>query len=121
MKFLIVDDSPFWRQFVRSVFKTHDLSECRDGAEALDAYADRRPDWVIMDIHMAGMDGLTAARRIKAGFPEARIIFVTECADPKSEAEASEIGAKGYVVKEDFFDIFGIVYGHSRENAVCGA
>ena len=121
MKFLIVDDSPFWRQFVGTVFKDHDLSECRDGAEALDAYAEGRPDWVLMDVHMAGMDGLTAARRIKARFPEARIIFVTECADPKSEAEATEIGAEGFVVKEDFFDVFGIVYGHTQKTAVCGA
>jgi DNA-binding NarL/FixJ family response regulator len=119
MKFLIVDDSPFWRQFVRLVFKDHELSECKDGAEALDAYSRERPDWVFMDIHMAGLDGLSSARQIKARFPDARIIMVTECADAATRAEASEIGAEGYVVKEDFSEVFGIVYGHTRENANC--
>ena len=121
MKFLIVDDSPFWRQFVSSVFKDHELRECKDGAEALDAYAREQPDWVFMDIHMAGMGGLTAARRIKERFPASRIIFVTEGGDAKSEAEATELGAEGYVLKEDFFSVFGIVYGHPRTNAACGA
>ena len=84
MKILIVDDSEPMRQLI-STFIT-DLSgaifECGDGSEALAAYRKHRPDIVLMDLKMAGMDGLTATQQIRQYFPEAKIVIVSQWDDP---------------------------------------
>src|SRR5436309_1417901 len=76
MKLLIVEDNTLMRRLMASLLR--DLAtiihECADGAEALAAYREHRPDWVLMDIQMEQVDGLKATREIKAAFPEARIL-----------------------------------------------
>jgi len=77
------------------------IAECCDGALALAAYAEQRPDWVLMDIRMPEMDGITATRGIKARYPEAQVCIVTDYDDLELQQAAREAGAAGYVVKED--------------------
>ncbi|MBI4658943.1 MAG: response regulator transcription factor [Verrucomicrobia bacterium] len=114
MKFLVVDDSECWRLFVKSLFESnHTVVECEDGAQALTAYVQHQPDWVLMDVHMPRVDGLTAARQIKAQFPSARIVFVSQFADAGFRSEAEKIGADGYVFKEDFLQVFPIIHSHA--------
>ena len=114
MKFLVVDDSESWRLFVKSLFENnHVVIECEDGSQALEAYTRHRPDWVLMDIHMENVDGLTAARQIKAQFPSARIVFVSQYSDPAFRVESAKIGADGYVTKEDFSQLFAIIHFYS--------
>jgi CheY-like chemotaxis protein len=104
---LIVDDNASIRRMIKTL--VGDLAgqvyECRDGAEALAAYARHQPDWVLMDIKMNGMDGLTATRKIKADFPEARIVIVTNLNDADFEAAACDAGACGYVVKDNMLEL----------------
>lgn len=114
MKFLVVDDSECWRLFVKSLFdKHHTVIECDDGSQALEAYAKHHPDWVLLDIHMEKVDGLTAAAAIKGQFPSARIIFVTQYSDSGFRSEAARIGAEAYVTKDDFSQLFGIIHAYS--------
>jgi CheY-like chemotaxis protein len=82
---LIVEDSEPMRQMIVKLVGdlTESFTECSDGAQALGAYRQCRPDWVLMDIKMKEMDGLMATKQIKAAFPEARIIVVTGYDDPK--------------------------------------
>lgn len=113
MKFLIVDDSECWRLFVKSLLEpNHLVIECEDGSQALEAYAAHLPDWVLIDVHMAQIDGLAAARGIKARFPAARIVFVSQYSDAALRSEAAELGADGYVTKEDFSQLFAIIHTH---------
>lgn len=105
MKLLIVDDHQPMRRLIKSMFAdlAPDVSECADGADALEAYRATRPDWVLMDIEMANLDGLTAAGQIIAAFPDAKIVIVTNHDNVKLRAAARAAGACGYVLKENLF------------------
>lgn len=110
MKVLIVEDHAPMRELIRAV--VGDLAEavieCADGAEAVAAYAAlqfSRADRVLMDLEMPGVDGLEATRRLRAAFPEAQIIIVTQHGDSHLRAAAHAAGACGYVLKGNLLDI----------------
>jgi len=110
MKILIVDDSATMRRCIREVLpSTDEKLECSDGDEAVRAVAAHRPDWVLMDIEMKKLDGLTAARRIKADWPEARIIIVTAHDRRRFREAASQLKVDGYVLKDHLEEINQIV------------
>jgi two-component system response regulator DegU len=75
--------------------------ECEDGAAALAAYEQHRPDWVLMDIEMQQTDGITATHDIMQVFPEARVVIVSKYDDERLRAAARTAGAWGYVCKEN--------------------
>jgi DNA-binding NarL/FixJ family response regulator len=87
----------------------HELVESHNGTEAIRHYAIHRPDCVLMDIEMQGMDGISAARAIRKDHPEARIIMVTMHDDPRSRSAAHEAGAEGYVLKEDLTELLTLL------------
>jgi len=110
MKMLIVDDSAAMRRIIKELLPVEDEKlESRDGKEAIAAFAEHRPDWVLMDIQMKGVDGLSAAEAIKAKCPAARIIFVTAYDEPRYRAAATKLGASGYVLKDRLEEINAIV------------
>lgn len=103
MKLLIVDDNDDTRKLIRTVVRkcSEDIIEGRNGMEAVASYIQYKPDWVLMDIEMLGMDGLTATKMIKQDYPEAKIIMVTMHDDMRWRLAAQEAGATGYVLKEN--------------------
>lgn len=105
MKLLIVEDNPTIRRLIRSIVTdlAEEIRECADGSEALTAYKELRPDWVLMDIKMKEVDGLAAARRIRSAYPDARIVMVTNYDEADLREAARAAGARAYVVKEDLF------------------
>lgn len=107
MSFLIVDDNSVMRRTIRHVVGEFagEINECKDGAEALSAYRKYKPDWVLMDVEMCEMDGLTATREILASFPEAYIVIVTKHSDLQMREAAKKAGAFGFVVKENLLDL----------------
>lgn len=111
MNILIAEDSFPVRRMIRSlVSKPSDrIYECADGAEALAIYIKHQPDWVLMDIKMPKMDGITATRAIHAVNPQAKIIVVTSYDDPGLRAEAEEAGAAAYVVKDDLSGLRAVI------------
>ena len=84
---------------------TEAFTECGDGVQALEAYRQHRPDWVLMDIKMEEMDGLLATRQIKEVFPDARIIIVTGYDDARLRDAAHRAGACAYVRKENLLEL----------------
>ncbi|HVM74947.1 MAG TPA: response regulator [Candidatus Saccharimonadales bacterium] len=103
MTILIVEDHKAVRRLIRREVEelAAEVFECENGDAAFAAYATHRPDVVLMDIQMPGVDGLTATRRIKQMYPDARIIFVTDYEQSEFRAAAEEVGACGYVTKSD--------------------
>jgi CheY-like chemotaxis protein len=104
---LIVDDSDEIRRMLREVVAdvADPIYECGDGGEACAAYTTHRPDWVLMDISMVPIDGITATRQIVERFPTARIVIVTQHDDVPFRAAAQEAGACGYVLKDNLFEV----------------
>ncbi len=111
VNFLIVEDNENMRRVIRSVIAelAGEVHECADGSEALAAYAAHRPDWVLMDLRMRDVDGITATSRITSAFPGARILIVTDYDDQDLRAASHEAGARGYVVKENLLDLSRIL------------
>ena len=100
---MIVDDNAEMRALIRSLLEgvAQEFVECAGGEEAVATFPVERPDWTVMDVVMPGMDGLAATRRIKAQFPEARILIVTQHHNPKLRDSALEAGAAAFLSKEE--------------------
>lgn len=103
VRILIADDHTIVRQGMRKLLETypdfHIIEESRDGAEAVEAVARLRPDLVIMDISMPGLNGLEATREIKKQFPEMRILILTMHAEKEYIFKILQSGASGYLLK----------------------
>lgn len=72
------------------------------GSDAIDIYKNIRPDVMLMDIRMEGMTGLEAGEHILRDFPDAKILYLTTFSDDEYIVKALNIGAKGYILKQDF-------------------
>lgn len=106
MKVLIVDDNAPMRRLIRrlALSPIANCFECADGAAALVAYEQHQlgsSDWVVMDVEMAGMNGLTATQRLRACHPEARVVIVTRHNDEELRTAAFRHGAYGFIPKEN--------------------
>lgn len=75
------------------------------GQEAVELYRELKPDVLLMDIRMDDMTGLEAAEAILKEDSNARILFLTTFSDDEYIAKAFQIGAKGYILKQDFESI----------------
>lgn len=67
------------------------------------------PDWVLMDIQMKELDGLSAAKLLKSQFPQARIVIVSKYAEAETRSASIEAGACDYVMKENLLAIRAII------------
>ena len=101
---LIVDDQRLMREGLRTLLELEHgfeiVGEAADGQAALDAYAELKPDVVLMDIRMPGMDGVEATRRLCVSWPEARVIILTTFDDNANVFEGLRAGALGYLLKD---------------------
>ena len=104
---LIVEDNPQMRRTLRELLGdlTTACYECSDGQAAVAAYQQYRPDLVLMDLNMAGMDGLAATAAICAAEPAARVLIVTNYDDPALREAARQAGACGFVPKENLLEL----------------
>lgn len=104
---LIVEDDQRMRRLIRSIVAdlADTITECGDGAEAHASYMQHQPDWVLMDVQMPDVDGITATRQIKAADPAARIVIVTGHESRALREAAASAGARAYVLKENLLDL----------------
>lgn len=73
-----------------------------DGSQALSLYQEYQPDVLLMDIRMQGMNGTEALAELLRIFPEAKVLFLTTFVDDEYIVKALELGAKGYIIKQNF-------------------
>ena len=101
VKVLVVDDFAPFRQVVCSVLRERvlEIYEAADGLEAVQKAEELKPDLILLDIGLPGMNGIDAAREIRKVVPEAKIVFVSQESFSDIVQEALGLGAAGYVVK----------------------
>lgn len=109
MQIVIIDDDSIVSASLKTILQADPEFEVvgigSSGAEAVHLYEEKRPDVLLMDIRMEGMDGLEAAAEILCQFPKALILFLTTFSDDEYIIKALNIGAKGYILKQDFESI----------------
>ncbi|HVR99619.1 MAG TPA: response regulator transcription factor [Thermoanaerobaculia bacterium] len=98
---LLADDHPMMLDGLRKLLEPdfEVVAAVMDGRELLESAQRLRPDLIITDISMPGIDGLEATRRLLAAVPGARVLILSIHADPSWVREAFEAGACGYLTK----------------------
>lgn len=117
MTIMIVDDSRKMREMIKKILYNQladieDVFECGDGLEAIHAYDMNKPDWVLMDVEMKPMDGLSATAKIMQAHPDAKVVIVTQYNEPEFREAANNAGAYAYVFKENLTDVPKIIRGN---------
>jgi len=100
---MVVDDFKPFRNFVCEMMeKLQNLQvicEASDGPEAVLKAVELKPDLILLDIGLPGLNGIDAARQIRKLVPESKIIFLSQESSSDVVQEALSLGAFGYVVK----------------------
>ena len=109
MKILVVDDDRLVCASLKTIIEAQGDIEVigigHNGEEAIALYRQLKPDVLLMDIRMEVMTGLEAAAVILAADHAARILFLTTFLDDEYIIKALKLGAKGYIIKQDFESI----------------
>jgi len=103
IRVLIADDHPLFRDGLTAMLQADDDTEltgaATDGLQAVELALHSQPDVVVMDLHMPGMDGIEATRRIVADSPHIAVLVLTMFDDDESVFSALRAGARGYLLK----------------------
>jgi DNA-binding NarL/FixJ family response regulator len=103
LRVLLAEDHALLRQSLKAYLEAQGacevVGEAQDGREAMRMYSELKPDIVLMDLAMPGLDGMVAVRSIRRDFPEARIIALTAHRAEDFLHAALDSGVDGYVVK----------------------
>jgi len=104
IRVLIVDDHEIVREGLQTLLSEESdfevVGTTGDGATAVDLAEMTKPDVIVMDLVMPGLDGIEATQRIVRNNPDARVLVLTTFADDKRVREAIQAGATGYLLKD---------------------
>lgn len=104
IKVLVVDDQELLAREIQSILKTDEALEvvgiALDGFEALQKLAENPVDVVLLDIRMPNMNGVVATQRIKADYPDTKVVILTTFDDSDYILNAINNGASGYLLKD---------------------
>ncbi len=109
MRVLVVDDDIFVSMSLKTILESDGDIEVvalgNNGEEAVALYNEHKPDVLLMDIRMDVMNGLEAAEKIFKDYKDANILFLTTFSDDEYIIKALHLGARGYLLKQDFESI----------------
>lgn len=109
MKIVIIDDDRLVVSSLKTILESDDEIEVvasgNSGHEAIKLYNDYLPDVLLMDIRMENMTGLEAAEKILQMHSNAKILFLTTFSDDEYIIKTFRMGAKGYILKQNFASI----------------
>ncbi len=118
MRVLIVDDHSLFRDGIGSLLQAAGfevVGGASNGQEAIEAAGALRPDLILMDVSMPEMNGIEAARHIKAQLPEVKIVMLTVSDDDRVLIDAVKAGASGYLLKSlDSTEFLSMLEGVQR-------
>ena len=104
IRIIVADDHPVVRgglvALLRTIPSLDVVGEAADGGTAVRLTQEHRPDVVLMDVRMPGMDGVEATRQIREQTPESRVLILTMYDDDATVFTAMKAGAQGYLLKE---------------------
>jgi len=107
MKLMIVDDSLAMRKIIQDLCDPYfeQIQECSNGFDAVELYKKFKPDYVVMDIKMPGMNGIEALKKIIADYPQAKTIIITQYRDKTIEKESINAGAIQFLLKDNLSEL----------------
>lgn len=112
MRILLADDHALFRDSLRNLLTATGfeiVGEAGTGSEAVELARSLRPEIVLMDLAMPGLDGLSATRLISAELPEVKVVVLTASDEDAQLFEAIKSGAQGYLLKhlpsKEFFSL----------------
>ncbi|MFC4597411.1 response regulator [Cohnella hongkongensis] len=101
---IIVDDQRLLREGLQTILQSEDgfeiVAMCANGKEALQAVKEHKPNVVLMDIKMSGIDGIDAMKRIKKEHPDTVVLMLTTFAEDRFIVDAMAGGADGFLLKD---------------------
>jgi DNA-binding NarL/FixJ family response regulator len=125
MKVLVVDDDSLVAMSLKTILSSDSEIEVvgtgSSGNEAIKLYDEFEPDVLLMDIRMAGMTGLEAGTEIVKKHKDAKILYLTTFNDDEYIIKAISLGAKGYIIKQDFDSIIPAVKAVCNGQSVFGS
>jgi two-component system, chemotaxis family, chemotaxis protein CheY len=100
-RILVVDDSGFARRSLKQLLEGagHTVEEAKDGHDALERYFLNKPDLVMLDLVMEGMNGMEVLAKLRELDREARVVVATADVQTSTRAEAQATGASGFITK----------------------
>ena len=119
IRILVADDHLIIRQGLRLILETQPgfelVGEAADGSEAIHLCNDLKPDVVLMDLRMPGMDGLTAIEHLRIKQPAIAVVILTTFNEDDLMMRALRAGAKGYLLKDtDRETLFNTIHAAAR-------
>ena len=124
IKIAIADDHKIFRDGIKMALSGKEnlkmLWEAEDGKDMMHKIAIKKPEVLLMDIRMDKMSGLDAAKIIMQSHPSAKILFLTTFADDDYIVKALNIGAKGYILKQNFESIAPSLHAVEKGQTVFG-
>ena len=124
MRVLVVDDDVFVTMSLKTILESDSDIEVvaigNNGEQAISLYNEHKPDVLLMDIRMDTMNGLDAAEKIFATEKTANILFLTTFSDDEYIIKALNLGARGYLLKQDFESIIPAIKAAYSGQSVFG-
>ena len=108
-KILVIDDEPGIRGLLDTLLsrKGYDVAIASSGQKGLELFRRERPDVIVLDLKMPGMDGLTVLQQVRSLHPNQPVIILTGAGTPEAERQIRALGVTEFVEKEFSLHLLG--------------